>query len=144
MTIQYAAGFFDGEGSVTVNLTWPKGGDLPTPHVRVSVSNYIQEPIVLMKKRWGGSIHVSKDEVWAINLNGEDAKRFLLAVRPYLIVKRKAAAAALKMFEATTPKDKVYWALQILYATREGYRAKRSDFTLKVLEKANAFYLTNS
>lgn len=131
MSIQYAAGFFDGEGSVTISLYHPKNSPIPVPHVRLAVSNYIVEPITLMRRRWGGSVHIAKrGDVWTLNLNGDDAHRFLRDVYPYLIVKREAAAAALEMFRHMDNLEKrLECAVAIMDATRKGYKAKRSDQT---------------
>lgn len=129
-SIQYAAGFFDGEGSIAIQLYRPKDGGLPTPHVRVAVSNYIELPIRLIQKRWGGSVHQGKrDDVFTINLNGDDAYRFLSDVFPYLIVKKTAASQALLLFRASATREKLEFAYRLMTATRAGYRAKRTDKT---------------
>lgn len=134
--IQYSAGFFDGEGSITVHLYWPRSHELPTPHVRVAASNYIKTPIVLMGKRWGGSIHVGKGEVWAIDFNGADALQFLRDVYPYLIVKREAAGVALEIFQNLgDPEMRLRLAKKLMEATRKGYRAQRTESTFKTICK---------
>lgn len=131
ISVQYCAGFFDGEGSVTVLLSQSRSLDVPTPHVRLAVSNYIVEPLLAIKKRWGGSLHKARrGDVWALNLNGERARVFLKAILPYLIIKREAAEAALKVFEyADDPYQRLRWAKAVMDATRKGYRAARSDLT---------------
>lgn len=141
MSVQYAAGFFDGEGSVTISLYRPVKLTVPLPHVRLAVSNYIAEPIFLIKKRWGGSIHKAKrGDVWTINLNGEDAHRFLVDTHPYLIVKKEAAAAALRMFEnLDNLEHRLACAVAIMDATRKGYKAKRSDRTYNECKEALEF-----
>lgn len=137
ISIQYAAGFFDGEGSVTVNLYWPKDGGLPIPHVRAAVSNYIEEPIRLIIARWGGSINKSKGDIWSANLNGVHAQQFLRDVRPYLIVKYDAACAALRLFDVHDDVvERLMCAKAIMDATRKGYKAVRSDITYKAIVAA--------
>ncbi len=136
ISMQYAAGFFDGEGSITVHLYWPKSSDLPTPHVRVAISNYIKLPIFMIKARWGGSTHIGKGDVWGLDLNGADARKFLQDVYPYLIVKREAAAAALELYDhIDDPKMRIRLAKKIMDATRKGYRATRTEATYKTICK---------
>lgn len=90
----------------------------------------------MMKTRWGGSIHIGKGDVWAIDLNGEDARNFLIDVFPYLIVKREAAQAALQLFDHLhDPKERLRAAKRIMDATRKGYRAVRTETTYRTVCK---------
>lgn len=88
---EYAAGFFDGEGSVYAAVRGPKNNRSPT--ILATVANIQMAPLLAFKERWGGSINTRKltrpnerpCSQWVIA--AKQAKPFLLAVRPHLLIK---------------------------------------------------------
>jgi hypothetical protein len=86
----YAAGFFDGEGSVTINSF---RDDSRSWKLSVVVGQLDPRPLRFLLKRWGGQIsgpRVNGQYEWRIH--SASAARFLSDVHPYLIVKAEQAA----------------------------------------------------
>lgn len=132
---KYAAGFFDGEGSITVTVYKPSASNILTPHVRAAASNYIQAPIAALSDTWGGSCSHNKADVYTVNFNGMAAVRFLTDVYPYLLVKKEGAYHAIQMYrESQDPVRRLEEAIAIMDATRKGYRAIRPDKTYHALK----------
>jgi len=113
----YVAGIVDGEGTITVcrseyvahKKRVSKKGDVrlydsPTVgfHVKVSVKNTDTRLMKWLKSRFGGEYYECKSEketwknsfVW--HHKAESKQEFLLAILPYLIVKREQAIVALE------------------------------------------------
>ena len=96
--LAYLAGFFDGEGCISISKR------SRTAHgygLMVSVSQLNPEPLLVLRKRFGGSISRSKDKrgfrtlvVWTIG--ARLALAALEEMRPYLSVKADEADVALE------------------------------------------------
>jgi len=112
MDVRYAAGFFDGEGSISVLLTRTLGEKVlrGTPgkvyhkySLRVQVTNTKRSILDEYQSQWGGSVYVQTKakkhhrldcHVWT--LNGKNAKPFLEDVKPHLKLKCGQAELALE------------------------------------------------
>jgi hypothetical protein len=129
VSIAYAAGFFDGEGSISA-FAWRNKAGYTVPYIRLSVTNMDKTPLALMHRRWNGSLSCTKGEIWSVNWNGADAYHFLKDVIPYLITKQQTALAARDFCEADTPVTKLLYAIRVMMLTRMGYRADRSTKTV--------------
>lgn len=104
---KYAAGFFDGEGSVTACI---RGGKhrRPSPTLLVCISNTNKQVLKMHKDKWGGSLvarggkHLDQvksgrwQQQYQWSLSAKMAKRFLVAIAPYVFIKKKVVNAALK------------------------------------------------
>lgn len=93
----YLAGFFDGEGSVSI-INFEGHGHRQFAS-RLNVTNTDLPTLELYKKIYGGSIRKhSKPRMqtyrWELRKN-EDRQHFLLSVLPYLIVKKEEASIVL-------------------------------------------------
>jgi hypothetical protein len=91
----YAAGFFDGEGSINIRL--PSKGSGHRLVIHVAQANRL--PLEWLRERWGGSVRplkrpADRKPVWEWTLASKQAKRFLEAVLVFLIVKRAEAVIA--------------------------------------------------
>ncbi len=91
----YAAGFFDGDGSVGVssreNLRWA-----PRSHAQVSQKSV--DPLIWLRDRWEGSLFWnSSSQIWCWKVVGPKASRFFSDTAPYLIIKEVKAALAVQM-----------------------------------------------
>ena len=101
----WMAGFFDGEGSVSVYRTWRRGSGgmrRKTEHLGlyVSISQNVREPLDFIRARWGGSVYPTAHKprsMWAWRACGSRAKQFLTAVLPYLQVKQTDARRGLHL-----------------------------------------------
>lgn len=115
--LAWAAGFFDGEGCVLVELSKNKEcrhGMRTVLHVNVTqTSLYCLE---LFQERFGGSLKVyehcspgnlrqSVQYVWLAR--NKPAMDFLKAIYPYTVVKREQVAAAMK-YPLTAPSGRKY------------------------------------
>ena len=88
----YIAGFFDGEGCISL-----KGGS-----VRISIVNRDKRPVELISKLYKGSLYKNKakrsplhGDTFRVQIDGMDkVYKFLNDISPFMIVKREAAFAA--------------------------------------------------
>lgn len=95
----WAAGFFDGEGSVTINVSKTGSRRLnPSYRLQITVTQVDIEPLIKLKNIFGGnwSTKIENNKLGKLPVSrwylyGDDAARFLLVVRPYLVVKYKQA-----------------------------------------------------
>ena len=102
ISIEYLAGFFDGEGCIGVYPSKNKKG-YKTYNLVLTVGQI--EPIVIRKLhgKYGGSLRFderskkikNRQDAWYWHISGRKAERFLRDVFPYLIVKRSQAELAL-------------------------------------------------
>ena len=87
----YVAGFFDGEGSISIKSPGKKSGFA----LVVSVSQYHPLPIELIHTVWGGYIGKGANGSVRVMLYSKSAGKFLADIYPYLIVKKQQAEQAL-------------------------------------------------
>lgn len=105
--IQYAAGFFDGEGCVQVgrtlrNRVYPNGYQRPPYYeyqLAVDISNSNLLILGKFADRWGGKIYPAVSSrnkaMWSWHLRRKAAEAFLIELSPWLWVKRYEAWLAL-------------------------------------------------
>src|SRR5512138_762750 len=112
--LAYAAGLFDGEGSVS--LVRQKNNRSHSPQVSVASNDY--EVLAWFQKRFGGSI-VTKQPRKATHsvsydwrLTDRRALSFLELIRPYLVIERKIRRVDLLLnnYLACTPRNGRYSA----------------------------------
>lgn len=98
----YAAGFFDGEGHITIAAKTVKGARGLCYTMRVGASQNNPRPLYWLQTRWGGSVNAVKRRTTAANTTyvwmcfTKQAAVFLRDVMPYLQVKRRRAQLALR------------------------------------------------
>jgi len=100
VSIEYTAGFFDGEGCI--NCSTNKGG---SPFIRILVVNTNIEVLQSFQQRWGGDInknyrakaHWKQAYTW--RLSHSACANFLKEIQPFLIVKSSQCKSALDFFE---------------------------------------------
>jgi hypothetical protein len=100
MTNEYAAGFFDGEGSVYISSGRPLKSGVQY-FLCASVNNTHRGIIEQFERRFGGSISrtgetKTKKGVWRLRLYSHEAESFLRLLLPHLILKRKQAIMAIR------------------------------------------------
>jgi hypothetical protein len=97
----YAAGFFDGEGHITIAARKVKEAKGLCYTMRIGASQNNARPLSWLQHRWGGTVNAVKRKttrgnttyVWMCFTSG--AEKFLRDVLPYLQVKRRRALIAL-------------------------------------------------
>jgi hypothetical protein len=104
LKITYLAGFFDGEGTISV---LPHSMNKNSIIVMVSACQVDPRPIMLLKELFGGSVmHVHNGEnckmIWKWSVCHKAAETFLKVITPYLIVKKEKAEIALKIRSTIT------------------------------------------
>jgi hypothetical protein len=96
VSVEYAAGFFDGEGSIHIRPAKPNRGWM----LGVVVSQMDRTPLDGFAARWGGTVQGPKtngQHEW--RACSRKAREFLTEIRPHLIVKAEAADIALEFGE---------------------------------------------
>lgn len=115
ISAEYAAGFFDGEGSISILVTRPNKKHPTAFHrLRVQVAQRVSHRAVLdeLAETFGGAVYVRKQKTaasqrwiagadWIITRTS-DAQAFLLAIEPFVIVKREQVDIALRFLAART------------------------------------------
>lgn len=93
MTNEYAAGYFDGEGSITISYARQKR----FYRIVVQIGTTDSRIVKLFHKRWGGSINTwnprkpNRKLVWNYRVTGHKANNLVTDLLPHLVIKRKAA-----------------------------------------------------
>ena len=85
----WCAGFFDGEGCISLQ----KGTRKKNVHyvVGVSISQRTTESLEAIQAVFGGRILQLKTGVYVLYFRYEESQNFITAIRPYLIVKKSQA-----------------------------------------------------
>ena len=94
---QWIAGFFDGEGSVSITRR-VRGGFIEHC-LCVQLGQNDRTPLDMIAKQFTGSVCNSKTPsgCWRWRAHGGAAERFLKAIRPYAIVKHRKVELALAL-----------------------------------------------
>lgn len=93
--VDYVAGLFDGEGSITLLVTKWRDRNYCTANIRIANSN--RQVLELISKQFGGVLHTYQPRYpgarlnHVLHLHKQQRKIFLEAITPYLIVKRNLA-----------------------------------------------------
>lgn len=96
---EWAAGFFDGEGCVSLLRRKRTTGWTET-YICVQVAQKVKAPISELHARFGGCMSLARrpcGDFWYLRWHGTAAERFLCAVYPHSIVKRREIELALAL-----------------------------------------------
>lgn len=110
---QYIAGFFDGEGCVSIRARRPRQRGTVTTSLAVDIGNTEVGILLMIQERFGGYLTRNRGcnrPVHVLRLRGVKTFNFLLAVQPYAIVKADQIAIALEYwrFQHGADKDRYY------------------------------------
>lgn len=128
--LAYAAGFFDGEGSVTIAARKPYGRSVSPHHnLLLQTANTDRPLLIWFQEKWGGSLIDQRNNhynprcrpCWSWKINGWPAVRFLHQVLPFLRSKRVQADLALAFYYERTLGARHRLSPEEL-ALREGYK----------------------
>lgn len=119
------AGFFDGEGSVFINLQ----GKSNTLRIEVSCSQNTRTPLELYERYFNGHIngHVMRGRrsmIFQWKAYAQTGIDFLHEVRPFLIVKARSADEAMDMWSIRQDKEKL---LPLFHAHKDRIHAERTS-----------------
>jgi|SRR5690348_4248669 len=105
MIIEYLAGYFDGEGTVTIQFhSWTRRGKTYSGYqLHVAIGNTYKPLLEEIRQQFGGKIDIGKKRqpqhrqfyVW--RATGTNARAFLQTVLPHLREKRQQVELALQM-----------------------------------------------
>ena len=96
----YAAGFFDGEGSIDIRYeckAHKNGKRYERFYLRVCVVQIVREPLDMLVSLWGGSISRRANGVHTWVATTASAAAFLRDVSPYLVVKKLEAQIGIEL-----------------------------------------------
>lgn len=109
---EYVAGYFDGEGSVTIVKVKPKRSTQNPYHsLYVHIGSVNPTPLILIKERWGGSLTPSQSPIpnrklnWNWVLTANLAGRFLKDILPHLTIKSQQAEIGILIDESNKDND---------------------------------------
>lgn len=97
----WAAGFFDGEGGLSMQR------NRTTFELFVTIGNTVKEAVELFHNCWGGYFHLSNKagehkstkNCWQVIFRGDDAYKIILDLLPYIKVKGEQFELAKEYFE---------------------------------------------
>ena len=109
MDIKYLAGFFDGEGSISIIFRQYKNGARGY-QVLVQISNTNLSILEIFKEKFGGQIRPLKKmmsqykQAWLWRIVSRQALSFLEQIIPYLIIKTNQAILAISFQKSLRPQ----------------------------------------
>ena len=103
ISAEYLAGYFDGEGCIQVQVS--KKSKCYNLQIAISSTDY--EPLKSIHDMFGGCfIFIQRNnknskwqDIWRWSVVSKDAYRFLLAIQPYVIIKKKEIDLAIEFHE---------------------------------------------
>lgn len=106
---QYVAGFFDGDGWVTVQVKEghrreDRKSKTPFFVAIVGFANKNKEVLERIQERFGGSIYTRKNGHHILNIGSDGRKIILEKMLPYLIVKRERAELMIQLLAEFRPR----------------------------------------
>lgn len=95
--LAWAAGFFDGEGSVLIARSF-RSRMIRRPRFwfRITATQLNPLPVVMLRDAFGGSLFKAGDGAWRWTASSNQAASALRAFLPWLTVKRAAADVGLR------------------------------------------------
>lgn len=105
ITLQWLAGFLDGEGCIALHKGSPSRN--ASYHPRVTITNIDLSTLKAIQAQYGGSIHeATKKEsarpCWVLIWSTQKALAFLRLISPHLIVKKSQAEVLLSGYKPGT------------------------------------------
>jgi hypothetical protein len=147
--LAYLAGYFDGEGSITVNGRKRfdrKGKELTIrekiPVINIKIGTTDRDVLDLFEKYFGGKTYKSNrrtktgNTVYSYRANVNTTKVILRFIYPYLTIKKKQAAITMEMFRKS---DIVPWKefmpekIRLLRKIRS-FNKKIGDMAVEILD----------
>ncbi len=100
ISLQYIAGFFDGEGGIYVTQKIDKrfGKGILVRNTRCQIANTHKGVLMKIQKMYGGTIRLKNHRrgfTWEI-ASQKDILKFLQDIEPYLIVKKRQVKLAIQ------------------------------------------------
>jgi hypothetical protein len=121
LNLSYLAGFFDGEGCISI-LKYSKDISKwnPSYFLQAQIGQKYGSTLDWVKENFGGNVYKKRDQTWIVTNN--KAYEFIKLLEPYLKYKKPQAQLAIKFYEeriigakrkcATQPHSKEEMALR--------------------------------
>lgn len=143
ITDEYAAGFFDGEGSVTIHHATRKSSKYVHHTLQVTINNTDESVMTALKNKYGGyllknPLKEGKRQFYTWTLRDSSSKEFLTAILPFSIVKRPNIEIALEYIGTIIKQEKgkkKQYVTQELWEKREALVERLSHFNYKGKER---------
>jgi len=124
----YIAGFFDGDGCVSVSQR----------SLIVNIGNTVKEPLVLVHRFFGGNITEyqpkgNRQLTYTWTVYGNNAEDFLKYVLPYLIIKKRVAILGLELQTIPFSNSK---RDSIIDEIHELNRRGKKEYLFKLMEES--------
>jgi len=144
LSLQYVAGFFDGEGNISLGGSNKKairknslGRTRIIDHImwvrRVSIANTKLTILQQIQKQFGGTIYkhghkpsLDWEQGWRWNVHGGQSTRFLKKILPYLVIKRPQADVFLEFAETVRRPGQHSLPYDVIKKRHELYTRLRS------------------
>lgn len=107
-SIEYIAGFIDGEGSIAIGKNFVRASGKRIYSLRISVHQVDRRPLDHLVDRYGGSLRLSlshkPNPIWEWVVTGTTAALVISEILPYLISKGEQAELGLAFQSRKTGK----------------------------------------
>lgn len=105
--VAYCAGFFDGEGSILINVN-KRNKKIKNLSLQVDISQVSISPLEVFTSLWGGNIHKNKQSgrlpIHKLRYSGLTAKAMLEEMLPFLVLKTEEVIVGLKFLSMLSTK----------------------------------------
>lgn len=95
VSIEYVAGFIDGEGSIAIGKNFTYASGKRNYYLRLSVHQMDRRPLDKLVERYGGSLTLNRSHrpnaIWQWVVSGSTAAGVIGEIRPFLISKLEQA-----------------------------------------------------
>lgn len=135
----YAAGFFDGEGTIDIRYRTTNGGRYDRFELRCAASQVSTHVLDWLVSVYGGSWATRKNGAishWTIV--GQEAASFLTAIRPYLRVKGEQADVAIEFGRLASHKGRHGAGKKGFHRIPDDAWEQRRDLMIKLRQQRDA------
>lgn len=94
--LSYLAGFFDGEGCISILKTTKKNWN-PSYFLQAQIGQKYGSILDWIKENFGGNVYKKRDQTWIVT--NFKAYEFIKLIEPYLKYKNPQAKLAIKFYE---------------------------------------------
>jgi len=94
--LYYLAGFFDGEGCISI-LKYKKKDWNPSYFLQVQIGQKYGSILDWVKENYGGNVYKKRDQTWI--MTNHKAYEFIKLIAPHLKYKKPQAELAIKFYE---------------------------------------------
>ena len=97
INLSYLAGFFDGEGCISILKYTKKTQKNPAYFLQAQIGQKYGSTLDWVKETFGGNVYKKRDQTWIVT--NFKAYEFIKLLEPYLKYKKPQAQLAIKFYE---------------------------------------------